>query len=298
MIFRRLPVAALALLAFAVPAAARRAPMPEPAARAVRADPALWVVRDKDTTIYLFGTIHILKPGLSWFDSAVKKAFDSSDTLVLELVQPPAAEMQALVMAKGVATDGKLPEKERPGLAAGLAALGAPATALDPLKPWLAATALTVQSLQKLGYDPGSGPEHVLTAAAAREHKPVIGLETAAEQLGFFDSLSQPAQITFLSNTIDELPKLKGSIEDMVGNWSKGDPVALAKLLNDDLDDSPEVTKVLLTDRNARWADWIDARMKQPGTVFIAVGAGHLAGDQSVIAQLARHHLKVTRVQY
>ncbi|MEO5866227.1 MAG: TraB/GumN family protein, partial [Sphingomonas sp.] len=241
--------------------------------------------------------------GMSWFDDAVKKAFDKSDTLVLEIVQPPAAEMQQLVTAKGIASDGialtaRLPEKERAGFAAGLAGIGAPPAAFDTLKPWLAATLLTVQSLQKLGYDPSSGPEHVLTEAANTEHKPVIGLETAAQQLGFFDSLSQPAQITFLSNTIDELPKLKGSIEDMVGDWAKGDPVALAKVLNDDLDDSPEVTKVLLTDRNARWADWIDARMKQPGTVFIAVGAGHLAGDQSVIAMLRKHHLKAKRIKY
>jgi uncharacterized protein YbaP (TraB family) len=126
----------------------------------------------------------------------------------------------------------------------------------------------------------------------------VTGLETAEQQLGYFGGLSQQAQLQFLGSTIDELPKLETTMATMVDEWAKGDPEALAKEMNESLKDSPEVAKVLLVDRNARWADWVANRMKSPGTVFVAVGAGHLAGQDSVQAQLAKLGVKAERVQY
>jgi uncharacterized protein YbaP (TraB family) len=261
----------------------------------------LWVVKDHDTTLYLFGTIHILKPGMAWFDPAVKKAFDSADTLALEMVPPPANEMQALVMREGMTKDGptlteRLPADKRAAYTAALAGLGVPAAAFDRLKPWFAATNLTLLPLMKLGYDPASGVESKLTAAAADGHKPVIGLETAQQQIGYLSGLSETAQMAMLTSTLDEMPKMRETIEEMVGDWAKGDAVGLAKVMNDGLDDSPETEKVLLADRNARWAQWIETRMKTPGTVFIAVGAGHLAGDHSVQSELAKHGLVAVRV--
>lgn len=293
-------IAPFALL-LAAPACAQTAPAAPAATR--DADPALWVVKDKDTTIYLFGTIHVLQPGLSWFDEGVKKAFDQSNQVVLEMVMPDKDTMQALVLKKGLAHDGttltqKLPEAKRAAYAKALADLGMPANAFDAMEPWLAATNLSLLPLMKLGYDVGNGPEQTITKAAADAGKPVTGLETAEQQLGFFDGLSMPAQVAFLSSTIDEMPKLDATMKSMVASWAKGDPDALGRTLNDDLEASPEVKQTLLVDRNKRWADWIDARMKQPGVVFMAVGAGHLAGDQSVLVQLRAHHLKAKRVKY
>jgi len=268
-----------------------------------RVHPALWVVKDADTTIYLFGTIHVLKPGIAWFDGPVKRAFDSSDQLMLEIVQPGPEAMTALFQKLGVNPTGpslteKLPEADRAKLAAALARLDLPATALDRYDPWVAAINLAVLPLLKLGYDPQNGPERVLTDAAKAERKPVAGLETPEEQLGYFDSLSQGAQIKFLESTLDEMPAVADSIRTMINAWSAGQPDALAKELNEGLDDQPEIAKALLIDRNARWAAWIETRMKQPGVVFIAVGAGHLAGPASVQAMLARHGLKAVRIRY
>lgn len=297
-------------LLLAAPACAQPAPnaAPTPTAAAGKAavrdaDPALWVLKDKDTTIYLFGTIHVLKPGLSWFDDGVKKAFDSSGQVVLELVMPDTATMQALVTSKGMAHDGialtqRLPEANRPALGKALTDLGLPATAFDAMEPWYAATNLSLLPLMRKGYDVSNGPEQSISKAAAAQGKPVIGLETAEEQLNIFDSLSMPAQVTFLINTIDELPKLDGTMNKMVDSWAKGDPDSLGKTLNEDLDASPEVKKALLVDRNKRWAYWISNRMKQPGTVFIAVGAGHLAGQDSVLEQLKGYRLNAKRVKY
>ena len=110
--------------------------------------------------------------------------------------------------------------------------------------------------------------------------------------------LSETAQVVYLKGVIDEIDTVGKTVDGMVAEWSKGDPDGLAKLLNDDLDSNPELAKTLLADRNARWADWIAARMAKSGTVFIAVGAGHLAGKDSVQAKLAAKGLKAERVAY
>jgi uncharacterized protein YbaP (TraB family) len=280
-----------------------KAPAAPSAMAADEADPALWVVKDKDTTIYLFGTIHVLKPGLSWFDDAVRTAFDKSNEVVLEIPMPTPEEAQAAVMKSAVNVTGpklseKLPEAERPAYAKAVADAGLPAGALEQLDPWFAASTLTLVTLQKQGYDPASGAEQAISQAAKAAGKPVTGLETLEQQFGFFDSLSDAAQVTFLTETIKELPTAGTSIDKMVDQWRHGDPDALAATMNEEMTVSPEVKRVLLTDRNARWAKWIEDRMKRPGTVFVAVGAGHLAGSGSVQDALKRYKLRATRVKY
>lgn len=284
------------------------APTPQPGATATAtatrdADPALWVVRDPDTTIYLFGTVHMLRPGLSWFDEAVRKAFDASDMLVLELVMPPPAEMQQIVAEVGMRHgEGSLPDEIGPAetgrLRAALTRYGLAPDALDQTRPWLAATMLGAAPLRQLGYDDKDGAEAVLADAARAKHKPVIGLETARQQFGYFDSLPRPAQRALLSRTIDELPTTGATIDRMVAAWSAGDADTIARLMNDDIAGSPELAEALLVRRNRNWARWIAARMHAPGTVFVAVGAGHLAGPQSVQAELARQGIKAERIAY
>jgi uncharacterized protein YbaP (TraB family) len=275
----------------------------QPAPPPKDADPALWVVRDADTTIYLFGTVHLMKPGLTWFDEGVRKAFDASNELVLELVMPPEDQMQALVAELGTAKSGPaLPDQLPPPVAAKLRAellrLGMAPDGLDRTEPWLAAMTLSVLPLKQLGYDDKDGAEQVLSAAARAEGKPIEGLETAREQLGYFDRLSLPAQRALLATTLDDLPGMGAEIDTMVKDWSAGDADALARLLNADLDRSPELKQALLVTRNRNWANWIATRMAKPGTVFLAVGAGHLAGSESVQAELAKRGLKVERVRY
>lgn len=302
MTFRPFRAALAALsLAFALPACAQGS-KPAPAPDAVH--PALWVAKDADTTIYLFGTVHVLKPGLTWFDQAVRKAFDGSNEVMLELVQPPQAEMAKIVAAHATTPpsaptlSSTLPPAARDKYVKAMGEVGLPLAAFEHSKPWFAAINLSLLPLVKAGYDPANGPESVITAAAASAHKPVKGFETADQQIGYFDSLSAPAQRAFLTSTLDELPKLQTEMSEMVADWSRGDPQALAALLNDDLHVSPELADVLLYRRNARWADALAERMKTPGTVFVAVGAGHLAGKGSVIDDLRAKGVKVERVKY
>ncbi|KTF67906.1 TraB/GumN family protein [Sphingomonas sp. HT-1] len=265
------------------------------------AKPALWAVRDGDTTIYLFGTVHLLRPDLRWFQGPVRTAFDASDTLVLELVMPPEAETQALLDQLGrTPGDPKveaLPPPEHARLEGALRQAGLSPQALDRDEPWLAALTLSLLPLQKLGYDDASGAEKVLQSAAQGAGKTVQGLETAEQQFGYFDHLSAAAQTRLLGDTLDGLPGTGATIEAMIVAWSNGDADGLARLLNADLAGNPELRDTLLIARNRNWARWIAARMRRPGTVFVAVGAGHLAGGQSVLAMLEQAGLKVERLQ-
>ena len=274
------------------------APAPAPK---LMADPALWVVKDADTTIYLLGTVHVLKPGTEWLDGGVKKAYDASSEIVLELIQPEPAVAQAAIGKFAVDPDGPvLTQKLTPELRAKYEAvakdLGLPAAAFEKLEPWFVSTILSLTAVGKAGYDPASGVEQQVTAAAKRDKKTIGALETLEEQLGFFASLPQAAQIQLLKSTVEQMPEAKTFFDKMVGSWAKGDPDALAAMMNEAMRESPELARVLLVDRNERWAKWIDDRLDTPGTVFVAVGAGHLAGKGSVQDYLKARKLKATRI--
>jgi len=267
------------------------------------ADPALWVVEDADTKVYLFGTMHALKPDLVWFDDAVAQAFDSSDELVLEMLTPGEAEIRPVLAKEAMAAPDRglsvvLSKEQYAKFASAATAIGIPAKALEPMKPWFAAITLSTAPLAKLGYKPDSGAETILHSAAEAKQMKEVGLETFAEQMGFFSSLSEEEQVEFLMSGIDEMPKMEETFAEMESAWARGDVEATAELLNESMEDTPKIHDVLIARRNAAWADWISKRMEQPGTVFVAVGAGHLAGDGSVQAMLGKKGMKVTRVEY
>lgn len=267
------------------------------------ADPALWIMRDEDTTIYLFGTVHILKPGLTWFDEGVKSAFDSSQELITEMKFDEKAQMQSKIMTWGI-TPGAPPlsavlsQKDYAAYQSAAQKHGIKGAALDPFEPWMIALVLATIPLIKDGYDLNSGVETVLEAAAAKAKMNQSALETADEQLGFFDSLPQETQVQFLNATVAEMDKIVPSIAAMIDAWGTGRTEELATLMNSSASMSPKLYKALLTDRNARWAEKLDARMDKPGTVFVAVGAGHLAGKDSVQELLTARGFKVERVAY
>ena len=283
------------LLTVALPAlAAAQTPAP------VKADPALWVVKDEDTTVYLFGTVHALRPGIAWFDGGVKAAYEASSEVMLEIIEPDPAEMASLVMQKATDPDGPpLSEKlgaKAPAYQAAMGAAGLPYQAFESYEPWFAATVLTVTAITKAGYEPATGIEKQITNATAKDGKTIGELESVGEQLDMFDSMPEAEQIAFLNETVAEAGTSAAALDQMVARWAAGDPDGLAVLMNKSISMTPRIQKVLLSDRNARWADWIAKRMDQPGTVFIAVGAGHLAGSSSVQSFLKAKKLEAKRI--
>jgi len=277
-------------------------PVPAAPANTRDADPALWVVRDEDTIIYMFGTVHVLKPGLGWFDEAVKDAFDASDTLVVEVVEPPAGDMQSLFGKYALASDGVPMRKRLTGdsLAQYNAAVDAanlPHETLDPLDPWAAAVTLQLVSLVAAGYDPESGVDTQLEAAAKANGKPIGQIETVDDQLGAFDNLPMKAQIDFLDQTTADTGATAKELDALVESWAIGDTAAMADMINAGFTD-PRVYRALLTRRNAKWARWVKNRMDQPGTVFLAVGAGHLTGSTSLQHLMSAYGITAERIDY
>ena len=277
-------------------------PVAENAQKLTDIDPALWVVRDADTTIYLFGTVHVLRPGLGWFDDGVKSAFDASDTLVIEMLDPTPAESMAIMADLGIDKSGrtirqKLKPEDVPVYEAAVQKLGLPHAALDPLDGWAAAVNLYYAGLLQQGYDPNSGVETQLKAAAAAANKPVYGLETMRFQLSIFDNLPEQVQINYVTDTAKSLDQIAPQTDQLVALWSAADTDGVAAIINEGFD-TLKLTEPLLTRRNANWAQWINRRMQKPGTIFMAVGAGHLAGSVSVQQLLTAYGHSAQRVSY
>ena len=267
----------------------------------VQARPGLWKVADHDTTIYLFGTIHLLPAGIDWFHGPIANAFDHSDLLLTELPDLANSDVMASVMKYGTLPQGqslraRMSDEQRGKYEAALASLGLPKSIFDRNKPWMAAITLPLIKLQKAGFNPEHGVESELSQRGKSQSKPREGLETIDFQFGAFNSLSEAEQMDYLMEVIDALPQIDGAIKSMVATWARGDADGLAALLNAE-EDIPALAEALIYSRNRTWAGWIETRLKQPGTVFIAVGAGHLAGRGSVQQVLAKHGVKTARVQ-
>lgn len=254
---------------------------------AVTAEPAMYKIADEDTTIYVLGTIHVLPSHYQWFDGEIKSAFDASDELVLEMVSPDAAAMQSLVQTLAVDPEGKklssyfdadfkaLYEQR-------LASLDIPPAAFDVFEPWMASLTLSSLQMMSMGLNPEAGVEAALMAAAGEADKPISGLETAEQQLGFFDNLSKDAQVYMLKSGVEDWDEGAEVVTNMLAEWSGGDIAGLSELMNEAMAEQPELNETLLTARNARWAEWVKTRLETPGTVFMAVGAGHIGGEDSL----------------
>jgi uncharacterized protein YbaP (TraB family) len=137
----------------------------------------------------------------------------------------------------------------------------------------------------------------ILKAAAKKDGKPTGEVETFDWQMNLFDTMPADLQLKMLTSYLDDIEKGDQMIDDMMGSWASGDIDKLASLMNEAMIETPELGKLLLADRNARWAEWIKARMAKPGTVFMAVGAGHLGGKDSVQDYLAKKGIKAERVK-
>jgi uncharacterized protein len=265
--------------------------------------PALWKVTDSDTTIYLFGTIHLLPQDLKWQSPKIDKAIRASQDLVLETVmsKDPMKDGQAMMqlgLTPGLPPllDRVAPEK-REALERIIKKSGVPIEALDRFETWAAALSLAAAGLLELQVSPKYGAEAILSERFGKDGKPVSGLETPMQQLGFFDSLPETAQRRFLTSIAEDESNAQVEFDAMIAAWGSGNVAKIALTFDDELKLSPELTDVLLKKRNANWSAWIVGRMTKPGTVFVAVGAGHLAGADSVNAMLAKRGLKVSRLQ-
>ncbi|WP_350015702.1 TraB/GumN family protein [Rhodanobacter sp. IGA1.0] len=266
------------------------------------ARPALWVVKDADTTIYLFGTMHLLPHDTAWHYPALDQALADSQTLYIELTDDTPANMMPLVLRYGMDTSHPLPtlldhaEQLRLNIAANEAGVPGGMQTLSMMRPWMAALTLATAPLLKAGLDPEQGVDKQLKAQMTSAGKQVLGLETAEQQIRFLADMPQAAQLAFLRSTMRDVGKGPIELTQLIDAWKDGDVATIARLEDEDLRQTePKLHQLLLVQRNGIWARKIAAMLQQPGTVFIAVGAAHLAGPDSVQAQLLKLGIDAVR---
>jgi uncharacterized protein YbaP (TraB family) len=269
----------------------------------VLAEPALWVIKDKDSTIYLFGSVHVLKPTTQWRTPRIDKAFAAADDLVMEIepADDPKA-MQPLMLKYGIDRAAPLSSKLKPEsyrkLQAAAQGMGFPPEALNVMRPWLAALTVSLTPLLQAGYDPESGVEKLLAAQARTAGKPITAFETVEQQIRFFADMTPAQEAQLLESTLDEIDEGPAKVDALVTAWAAGDQGELKRQMVDEMQrDYPEIYALLLVERNRAWAQQVKTKLAGSGVSFVAVGAGHLTGPDSLQAQLAKLGIEAKRVE-
>ena len=267
--------------------------------------PAIWVASDDDTKIYLFGTVHVLPPDLKWRTPAFDAIFDEADTVYFEAdVDDQSPQMAMLVTKLGTMPPGEtlfdlLNADDKAELLAAAAEVNIPAASLSRLRPWLVAIMISMQYIVAEGQVPNSGVEMTLLPEARAEGKTVRFFETTEQQLRFMADLPDDVQVEFLMEGVRQIKDIPDFIERMDQAWVNGDVEALDELIVADQSFSaPEVYEAMLAGRNRNWSDELAKLAKdEAGDFFIAVGAAHLAGEDSVVKMLEKGGMKVDRLQ-
>jgi hypothetical protein len=268
---------------------------------APKAKPALWKLSDPDTTIYLFGTVHVLPSDLKWRTARFDQTVGQAKELVLEINDQGDKAAIGQLYKRLAFSPGlppvldRVPADKREALAAAIEKAGLKPAQLDSMETWAVAVTLGASMYAGMGASADNGVENQLRASF--KDRPIEGLETTEQQLGYFDVMPEDTQRKLLVSMVDDMENATTDFRKMVTAWSSGDTGAIARTFDDELKKAPEIAKVLIDQRNANWVEWLKHRLDQPGTVMVAVGAGHLAGKGSVIDLLQKQGLKVERVQ-
>jgi uncharacterized protein YbaP (TraB family) len=269
---------ALAALAVAVPA---------------QAQPPVWIVRDADSEMLLFGSIHVLPPGLDWSSPRLTQSVKKADDLWFELGMDDKTQRQVSWLAQ---TQGELPLDQSlsqligPDLATRLsrvaATYNAPMYRLERLEPWLAEVALASVYYAQSGGDPENGVEKVLTKQVPPGVE-IRAFETPAEQIALFDAAPLDEQLASLGETLDDMEARPDQYRELVQAWMAGDVAALdGAALKPLREASPALYKRLVVDRNARWMATLSKRLAGKGRTVVVVGVGHLVGEDGLPSRL------------
>lgn len=269
----------------------------------VLAKPALWAVRGADTTIYLFGTVHLLPNDTGWRNPQLEHALADSQALYVELTDDDPANMAVLVLRYGMdpthplSTQLSESEIQRLRIVAGKAGVPGGLQTLNVMRPWLAALTLAVTPLLQAGLDPKQSVDKQLEAQMTSAGKPVLGLETAEQQIRFLADMPRAVELAFLRSTIRDAGKDTILLTELIDAWKTGDVDTIARIEDEDMRrHEPRLYQRLLVQRNQAWAAKIASLLRQPGTYFIAVGAAHLAGPDNVQAQLQKLGIEAERL--
>ncbi|SMQ63532.1 hypothetical protein SAMN06295905_0829 [Devosia lucknowensis] len=267
------------------------------------AAPALWQVSDEDSSVWLFGSVHMLRADTEWRSSAFEKVMSKVDKVYFETDIGPEAQMliTPLTFELGFNRDGTLlseivgPKLTR-RVREAAALYNIPMASLLTMKPWMAATTLSMGPLMYSGFDAALGVESVLLAELPRERQGF--LETAEEQLGFLAGGTTDEQISMLRATLDTLDVMESDIDEMVAAWAAGQPEELGAVFAEQMGGYDEgMVELLIDERNHNWVEQIEQMLAENESALLVVGAAHLAGDVSVVKLLEDRGFSSRRVQ-
>ncbi len=287
-------VFALALLCFSGAASA------DERVGKIAAHPALWTVRSTASTVYLFGSIHLLPANLSWRTPQIDRALDAAGTFVFEapIGGTGRAEIADFIrrngsLPKGTTLRALLSKKTLTDYEHALALAHLAPAALDGDRPWLAALILDVAYLQQLHYLAADGVDQQIFALAQTEKKAVRYFETPTQQLSLFMPKNKKLEMAEFEIGLREFQSEQNGIGAMTDAWGAGDVKTVGRLMNKDLEHEPGAKKLLIDDRNRAWIKNLDEMLAAPGIYFVTVGAGHLVGRAGIPALLRAQGYRV-----
>jgi uncharacterized protein len=278
---------------------------PAAAQEAETRHPALFVARDADSTMYLYGTVHVLRPGTPWGGPRAEAALAEAAEVWTEVEIDDSAQAQVatLMMQYGRAPEGRglstwLTTEENARLQALLKRLNAPPAMFEPMRPWLAGLMLTVLPMVQAGYDPDAGVDQAIDGLAEAAGKRMRSFETVEQQIGFIANTSDEAQREMLLDAIDQGEDGAAELDVLAEAWARGDLDTLTRVVADETRaEFPEMYDVMLKRRNDAWVGVLVTELEGSGVDFVAVGAGHIVSDDGLVAQLRARGYSVERVE-
>ncbi len=271
----------------------------------IQATPALWKVEKGDTPTYILGTFHLLPANYRWYEGKIGESFSQADELVIEakMTQEDQMELQKTFMMNGffageeTIKDHLDMESYQKLLTHAQNLMGAGEKDVQKMKPWLASLQMAVVAIMKQGFVPNSGVDKYMEAMAEKSGKAMSGLENGPEAMKSLYDHPMKVQVSMLADTLKQLDNFKSYMDKFVGAWASGNEDKLDEVLVQGMKSTPEMYQALLVDRNNKWLPKIEGFIKNGKTTFIAVGAGHLVGKDSVIALLRSKGYKVEKIQ-
>ena len=284
----------------AAPGAAQLAPGPNaPPAATDRG--LVWKIRGPGGgTVFLAGSIHLLRAGDAALPAAIEQAYGEAERLVMEIdlddIDPAAAAaftQQHATYGPGDGLRRTLGERRWQRARVEFERLGLELATLDRLEPWAVALLYSVSSLARLGFEPALGVEEQLKTRALADDKPIGGLETLEYQLGLFDALPPADQARLLELTLDDTAGSLREADALTRAWREGDERALARLLLREYRRFPGLYEPLVHGRNRNWVPQVEALLRETDDTLLIVGAMHLVGERGLIALLRERGLVV-----
>ncbi len=263
---------------------------------------SFWEIKGRSNTVYLLGSVHMLKPIDSTLAPEMLHAYEISKALVMEIDLNDGgsdallgSSLELAMLPEGQSLQDVLGTELYADLVRHAKSLGLDPEIMDRFQPWFAALLMEQTALSQSGFEAGAGIDEQFAQRAQADGKPVIALETVDEQLGFFAHLSAEQQRQYLRATLKDLDTEAKDAGGMVDAWQRGDSAALERLLRKESTENPELFRMLTVERNRNWLPKIVALLREDRDYLVIVGALHLVGPDGLVALLKSQGFQVAQ---